>query len=94
MNKQEKARNKAKRWRERQREDPQKKEKLKEYERMRYLRKKEMGQIRGVIEMPHTAREKLKKRWRVNKRNQRRKQLVSELRMGLICIYNKQIFRH
>ena len=68
---------KLKKWRAKQREDPEKLERQRQYERDKYQLKKLQGKIRSVAELNTFEKKILQEKWRDSKRKQRSKEKVN-----------------
>lgn len=68
---------KAKRWREKQKTTGRGRERLKQYEADKYQRKKALGKVLKIYELPLEQQTELKRKWKQQKQTQRSKLVVS-----------------
>lgn len=62
--------------REELKKDPDRYEAYLQKERERYIKRKEKGQIKSVTQLSKRARNLTRRQWRINKRNQRAKEII------------------
>lgn len=60
------------RWREKQKQDPEKHKKYLEKEKQRYQERKKVGKLKNVEELSERERRSVRKQWRKNQRNKRK----------------------
>ncbi|XP_062609736.1 splicing factor Cactin-like [Saccostrea cucullata] len=63
----------SRKWRERQKEDPERHRRYLEKERDRYRKRKNKGDIKGIEDMSEREKRVTRKSWRKNRRNKRKK---------------------
>jgi hypothetical protein len=83
-----KAAEKARRRRARQKEDPERRMKAQEYERVKYLKRKEEGKIKKVAQMSSRERKAQREKWRKAQNKARGLAAVSCLKSSSIMEAN------
>ena len=68
---------KVKKWRERRKATTEGQEQMREYERRKYEKRKRMGAIVQIKQLAEQDQKALREKWRVQKKQQREKQVVS-----------------
>ena len=63
----------SRRWRERQKQDPEKHQKYLQKEKQRYQERKKVGKLKNVEELSEREKRAVRKQWRKNQQNKRKK---------------------